>query len=71
MTRMPVMTTQELRSLVWTKSLEAAAVDLQLSNSGLRKVCRRHSIAVPSALHWDKGLGRHLRHFHRTRVRGT
>ncbi len=50
----PVMTRQELHQLVWSKSLEAAAVDLQMSASGLKKVCRRHGVPVPSASHWDK-----------------
>lgn len=54
MTPRPVMTRQELHKLVWSKSLEAAAVDLQMSASGLRKVCRRHGIPVPSTSHWDK-----------------
>lgn len=50
----PVMTRQELHKLVWAKSLEAAAVDLQMSVVGLSKVCRRHRIPVPSAAYWDK-----------------
>lgn len=54
MTPRPVMTRPELHRLVWSKSLEAAAMDLQMSASGLRKVCRRHRIPVPTASHWDK-----------------
>lgn len=54
MTPRPVMTRQQLHKLVWSKSLEAAAVDLQMSASGLRKVCRRHGVPVPSTSHWDK-----------------
>lgn len=54
MTPRPVMTREELHRLVWAKSLEAAAVDLQMSAAGLRKVCRRHGIPVPTASHWDK-----------------
>jgi len=54
MTPRPVMTRQELHRLVWSKSLEAAALDLQMSASGLRKVCQRHNIPCPTAAHWDK-----------------
>lgn len=54
MTPRPVMTREELHRLVWAKSLESAAVDLQMSAAGLRKVCRRHGIPVPTASHWDK-----------------
>lgn len=54
MTPRPVMTRQELHRLVWAKSLEDVAVDLQMSAAGLRKVCRRHGIPVPSTSHWDK-----------------
>ncbi len=54
MTPRPVMTREGLHKLVWAKSLEAAAVDLQMSAGGLRKVCRRHGIPVPTASHWDK-----------------
>lgn len=54
MTPRPVMTREELHRLVWAKSLDTAAVDLQMSAAGLRKVCRRHGIPVPTASHWDK-----------------
>lgn len=54
MTPRPVMTRQELHRLVWAKSLGDAALDLRMSAAGLRKVCRRHGIPVPSTSHWDK-----------------
>lgn len=53
MTPRPVMTPQELHQLVWAKSLEAAAVDLQMSASGLRKVCLKHNVPFPGAAHWS------------------
>lgn len=53
MTPRPVMTRQELHRLVWSKSLEAAGVDLQMSASGLRKVCLKHNVPFPTAAHWD------------------
>ncbi len=53
MTPRPVMTRQELHQLVWSKSLEAGAVDLQMSASGLRKVCLKHNVPFPTAAHWS------------------
>ena len=54
MTPRPVMTRQELHRLVWAKSLGDAALELRMSAAGLRKVCRRHGIPVPTTSHWDK-----------------
>jgi hypothetical protein len=52
---MPIKTTRkQLYALVWEKPMTAAARDLNITDTGLRKVCLKHAIPTPRAGHWMK-----------------
>lgn len=44
----------ELYELVWSKPMTKLGVELGISDVGLAKACRRHSIPVPPRGHWAK-----------------
>lgn len=45
---------QELYELVWSKSMLALSKEYNISDVGLRKMCRRMEIPVPRLGHWQK-----------------
>lgn len=45
---------QELYELVWSKSMLALSKEYNISDVGLRKMCRRMEIPVPLLGHWQK-----------------
>jgi hypothetical protein len=47
-------TREELYNLVWSKPLTALAKEFNLSDTGLRKVCKKHNIPTPEMGYWQK-----------------
>lgn len=47
-------TRQELYDLVWSKPMTTLAKEFNLSDNGLRKICRKNDIPLPNAGHWAK-----------------
>lgn len=47
-------TRQELYDLVWSKPLTRLAKEYGISDNGLRKICKRMEIPLPSGGHWMK-----------------
>jgi hypothetical protein len=45
---------QELFELVWTESLVALSKKFEISDVGLRKICKRFNIPVPKRGHWQR-----------------
>lgn len=43
-----------LFDLVWQKPMTALSKEFDLSDNGLRKVCKRHNILLPPMGHWMK-----------------
>ncbi|MGC3947945.1 MAG: hypothetical protein QM762_26130 [Chryseolinea sp.] len=49
-----VFTRKELYALVWSTPLSRIARKYEISDTGLRKLCKRHDIPVPRIGHWQK-----------------
>lgn len=47
-------TRQNLYELVWTKPLSVLAKEYQISDNGLRKICKKMHIPLPPMGHWQK-----------------
>lgn len=47
-------TRQNLYELVWTKPLSVLAKEYQISDNGLRKICKKMQIPLPPMGHWQK-----------------
>jgi len=47
-------TRQNLYELVWTKPLSVLATEYQISDNGLRKMCKKMQIPLPPMGHWQK-----------------
>jgi len=47
-------TRKELYDLVWSKPLNHLAKAYNISDNGLRKICKKHSIPLPKMGHWQK-----------------
>lgn len=48
------VTRQELYNLVWSKPMIKLALEYNLSDNGLRKICKKHEIPLPQLGHWQK-----------------
>ncbi len=48
------VTRQELYDLVWSKPMTKLALEYNLSDNGLRKICKQFDIPVPLLGHWQK-----------------
>jgi hypothetical protein len=48
----------KLHRMVWEQALSKLAPTLGLSDVGLRKICKRHNIPLPSQGHWAKAPAR-------------
>jgi len=48
------ITRQKLYDLVWTKPLSVLAKEYQISDNGLRKICKKMQIPLPPMGHWQK-----------------
>ena len=48
------VTRQELYNLVWSKPMSKLALKYNLSDNGLRKICKKHEIPLPLLGHWQK-----------------
>ena len=48
------VTRQELYNLVWSKPMSKLALEYNLSDNGLRKICKKHEIPLPLLGHWQK-----------------
>lgn len=48
------ITRQNLYELVWTKPLSVLAKEYQISDNGLRKICKKMQIPLPPMGHWQK-----------------
>ncbi len=48
------LTRQELYDLVWSKPMTTLAKEFNLSDNGLRKICKKNDIPLPNAGHWAK-----------------
>ena len=48
------VTRQELYDLVWSKPMTKLALEYNLSDNGLRKICKKHEIPLPLLGHWQK-----------------
>lgn len=49
-----IITRQELYDLVWAKPMVQLGQQFQLSDNGLRKICRKYAIPVPKMGYWQK-----------------
>ena len=49
-----IMTRAELFDLVWTKPMIDLAKERNISDNGLRKVCRKFKVPVPKMGYWQK-----------------
>ena len=49
-----ILTRQELYDLVWENPLSKLAKKYNLSDNGLRKVCKKLDIPLPKNGHWQK-----------------
>lgn len=47
-------TRQELYDLVWSKPMTALAKEYNISDNGLRKICKKLDIPLPQLGHWQK-----------------
>jgi len=47
-------TRKQLYDLVWSKPLSHLAKDYNISDNGLRKICKKHNIPLPKMGHWQK-----------------
>ena len=47
-------TRQELYDLVWSTPLRTLAIKYVVSDNGLRKMCRKYNVPLPSQGHWQK-----------------
>lgn len=54
-------TRSELFELVWAKPLVRVARQLGVSDTALRKVCKRHNLPVPARGHWQRLASGHQR----------
>lgn len=48
------LTRQELYDLVWSKPMSKLALEYNISDNGLRKICKKHEIPLPLLGHWQK-----------------
>ena len=48
----------ELKTLVWQKPLSRLALDLDVSDSAIRKRCKQHGIELPKNGHWQREFQR-------------
>jgi hypothetical protein len=48
------LTREELYNLVWTESMLSLSKKYDISDVGLRKMCKRNDIPIPNAGHWMK-----------------
>ena len=48
------VTRQKLYDLVWSKPMTKLALEYNLSDNGLRKICKKHEIPLPLLGHWQK-----------------
>ena len=48
------VTRQELYNLVWSKPMSKLALEYNLSDNGLRKICKKYEIPLPLLGHWQK-----------------
>ena len=48
------VTRQELYNLVWSKPMTKLALEYNLSDNGLRKICKKFDIPLPQLGHWQK-----------------
>ena len=48
------VTRQELYNLVWSKPMSKLALEYNLSDNGLRKICKKFDIPLPQLGHWQK-----------------
>jgi len=48
------LTREELFDLVWSESMLALSKKFEISDVGLRKICKRHNIPLPKLGHWQK-----------------
>lgn len=48
------VTRQELYDLVWSKPMTKLALEYNLSDNGLRKICKKFDIPLPQLGHWQK-----------------
>ena len=51
-------TDAKLKKLVWAKPLSRLAVDLDVSDSAIRKRCKQHGIELPKNGHWQREFQR-------------
>lgn len=49
-----VITRRDLYDLVWSKPMIQLAKDFNLSDNGLRKICKKNDIPTPQMGHWQK-----------------
>lgn len=47
-------TRKEIYNLVWSKSLLSLSKEYQISDNGLRKICKRLNIPLPPQGYWQK-----------------
>ncbi|MGV3632261.1 MAG: hypothetical protein ACO1O6_13715 [Bacteroidota bacterium] len=47
-------TRKELFDLVWSKPLSVLAKEYDISDNGLRKICKKYNIPLPQGGHWQK-----------------
>ena len=45
---------QELYDMVWSKPMTTLAKEFNLSDNGLRKICKKNDIPMPKVGHWEK-----------------
>lgn len=48
------MTRKELYDLVWSKPLSTLAKEYDISDNGLRKICKKYEISLPKNGHWQR-----------------
>jgi hypothetical protein len=51
-------TDAQLKKLVWAKPLSRLALDLNVSDSAIRKRCKQHGIELPKNGHWQREFQR-------------
>lgn len=49
-----ILSRQELYEKVWSKPMVILAKEFNLSDNGLRKICKKHDIPTPLMGHWQK-----------------
>lgn len=52
--RLQTLTRQQLYDLAWTTPMMLLAKQFQLSDNGLRKICRKYDIPIPKIGYWQK-----------------